>query len=633
MTTDELVTGRGVHIWPFAGPHTPALSRIIFDPILTLQCPNIVLPHVFYSNLLWQTAWLFNREKLPVPNWSGFMQHIFQAGDGDSEEKAEVLILPIIDLSPSDNTCIYSTLLYIQEQASRLNLPTACVTFDQPLWLKAIEIVKAKEMTTVVVRLGGFHLLMSACGSVFKMMKGSGIEEALEEAYGPNAVAQMTSGKAIARALRGLFLIDAALSTKLVTTLLPTGEVTTVSDIHESVSNEGNAQEETLSENVDEPMDTDHRQTLLGLNQDKELERLISDVMNHKVSPNALAESRELVKLGNALKCHKNTLRSTSRTAKLWLQFMVYIEIIKDFICCERLGMWDGHLNAVTALLNLFAATGHIHYAKSARLYVQEMRKLPSTHPWLHQKFVEGYHTVRRSDRLWAGLWTDIVIEQVLMRSLKSRGGLTRGRGMTESVRQQWVYIMHACAAIHDAMTSLTGKHHTTSHQHVEFGEARRQHDLRDMNKFLDWFRSYDPFDDNVPQLRSLASGLAASEGDGINCDEAEKVGSEIQRSLDSVSVRNATIKRRHMVHTLNELKPGVKVDKQTVQIDPSILFLRCTALAQRENEDITAYFANEMTAVPTSLFRDFFMRKVDKSELGREIKKNVTNIMSDYAT
>ena len=64
------------------------------------------------------------------------------------------------------------------------------------------------------------------------------------------------------------------------------------------------------------------------------------------------------------------------------------------------------------------------------------------------------------------------------------------------------------------------------------------------MNKYLDWFRSHDPFDGNVPQLRFLASGLASIEGDGINCDEAEKVGSEIQRSLDSASVRNATIKR-----------------------------------------------------------------------------------------
>ena len=77
------------------------------------------------------------------------------------------------------------------------------------------------------------------------------------------------------------------------------------------------------------------------------------------------------------------------------------------------------------------------------------------------------------------------------------------------------------------------------------------------MNKFIDWFRSHDPFDGNVPQLRSLASGLASSEGDGINCDETEKVGSEIQRSLDSVSFRNATIKRRQMMHNM-----GVKVPR-----------------------------------------------------------------------
>ena len=70
------------------------------------------------------------------------------------------------------------------------------------------------------------------------------------------------------------------------------------------------------------------------------------------------------------------------------------------------------------------------------------------------------------------------------------------------------------------------------------------------------------------------------------------------------------------------------------MQIDPSILFLRCRALAQRDNEDSTAYFAHGMTAVPTSLFRDFFvLRKVDKSELGREIKKNMRTIMANYAT
>ena len=33
--------------------------------------------------------------------------------------------------------------------------------------------------------------------------------------------------------------------------------------------------------------------------------------------------------------------------------------------------------------------------------------------------------------RTWAGLSTDLMIEQVMMRSLKASGGITRGRGMT----------------------------------------------------------------------------------------------------------------------------------------------------------------------------------------------------------
>ena len=43
----------------------------------------------------------------------------------------------------------------------------------------------------------------------------------------------------------------------------------------------------------------------------------------------------------------------------------------------------------------------------------------------------------RSTDRYWAGLSSDLVIEQVLMRSMKSTGRLTRGRWMCESERTQ----------------------------------------------------------------------------------------------------------------------------------------------------------------------------------------------------
>ena len=61
------------------------------------------------------------------------------------------------------------------------------------------------------------------------------------------------------------------------------------------------------------------------------------------------------------------------------------------------------------------------------------MLELPKDLPWLHEMFVnEGFHAVHKRDRYWTGLWTDLVIEQVMMRSIKSQGGLTRGIGITE---------------------------------------------------------------------------------------------------------------------------------------------------------------------------------------------------------
>ena len=96
----------------------------------------------------------------------------------------------------------------------------------------------------------------------------------------------------------------------------------------------------------------------------------------------------------------------------------------------------------------------------------------------------------------------------------------------------------------------------------MEFGEARHLHDLRDMNTCIDWFDSHDPFDGNVPQVRSVSSGLAASEDDGIKCDETEKVVSEIQGSFESVYMSEMQpLKRRRMV---SGLKPGLRWIRQS---------------------------------------------------------------------
>ena len=56
----------------------------------------------------------------------------------------------------------------------------------------------------------------------------------------------------------------------------------------------------------------------------------------------------------------------------------------------------------------------------------------------------------------WAGLSSDHGIEQTLMRSLKSTGGLTRGSGMTEDIRNLWTLSAPVTSEYNIAMQDFT---------------------------------------------------------------------------------------------------------------------------------------------------------------------------------
>ena len=132
------------------------------------------------------------------PMWFGFMQNISQVVH---QGNAEIVILPNIDLNPSDYTCIYSTLLFDQDQARPLDIKTPCLTFDQLLWQKTQEIAVTKLLDFIIL-LGGFHTLMSFVDSIGHFMQGSGLSEVLGTIYGENTVNKILSGKSIARAFR-----------------------------------------------------------------------------------------------------------------------------------------------------------------------------------------------------------------------------------------------------------------------------------------------------------------------------------------------------------------------------------------------------------------------------------------------
>ena len=87
---------------------------------------------------------------------------------------------------------------------------------------------------------------------------------------------------------------------------------------------------------------------------------LFKETTNKSIPVLSAADSKELVKLEKCLENFKALLAQVSPTAKLWLQYIEYIETLKLFILSERTANWNLHLIAVGKMLNLFAATGYV---------------------------------------------------------------------------------------------------------------------------------------------------------------------------------------------------------------------------------------------------------------------------------
>jgi hypothetical protein len=251
VTSDDIITAGKVEIVPYAFPkRQEVITFRELDGMTLIPQSHLALARDILWKMLPFCEW-------PRPGWSGFMQ---MTHEGSHPEKGMVFFLPMIDMDPTDMTCIYSTLLYIAQQAKENNI-TPVITFDQPLWWKAHLIIANEppqsSLKSIVLRLGGLHTEMSFLGCIGHLMANSGLSEVLEVVYGSNAVIHMLTGKALARARRGHFLVDAALNIIILARALhmpfPTMlQESSEDDSQDHVSDESYSEVQNENENDDE---------------------------------------------------------------------------------------------------------------------------------------------------------------------------------------------------------------------------------------------------------------------------------------------------------------------------------------------------------------------------------------------
>lgn len=208
-----------------------------------------------------------------------------------------------------------------------------------------------------------------------------------------------------------------------------------------------------------------HKLLLKELNLEED-ERAVSQELAEKYSSNSLT-IKEINANSSAASLNQiiddllaNTMEK-GRKPKLWVQYLKIVNIVKNFIAAERSGNWELHLSCVRNMLPYFHATGRHLYAKCAHLYLRDMLNLDES----TRNILSTNVAIRRSEKFWSGIWSDMTIEQTLMRSIKSIGGLVHGRSTTENVTNQWILSMPFSLKICEAVEEYANISISTSEQ------------------------------------------------------------------------------------------------------------------------------------------------------------------------
>ncbi|KAF4524952.1 hypothetical protein B566_EDAN014133 [Ephemera danica] len=461
----------------------------------------------------------------PAPSWNGYMQAAMEGSNDMPYNKTHVRALPFIMSSPSHPDTIYTALVDAEKRTISYGQKYCFFTGDLPTYAKAREIVlqmqERGELMNVIVRMGGFHLLMNFLGAVGHIMSGSGIEELLATIYARGSVDSIMTGKYYSRALRGHFLIHAAVG-KLIFSCLDLGNIAE----HEIVA-------------------------------------IFTKFGNNEINATTAADSPILCKLMALISEATGKISSYGPTAKLWIQYFELISLVKLFIRAERTGDWELHLSCIASMLPIFHAAGHLKYAKFAHIYVQDMLRLK--HDMSEAEFLQfsqGGFTVRRNDWFWSGCWTDLIIEQELMRSIKSSGGLTRGRGITDSTASQFISSQPACLDIIVAIENFSGKRFLNSEQHKEMRDNRMTLDKHDIEILYQWLDHRNPFICSSEHLISLSSGVAADST--VNCHNAREVGVDILLKKVGIEFSALKLQRKDRVKNLTSVASSIKIREES---------------------------------------------------------------------
>ena len=233
---------------------------------------------------------------------------------------------------------------------------------------------------------------------------------------------------------------------------------------------------------------------------------------------------------------------------------------------------------------------------------------------------------IRYSSYEWSGIWSDLCIEQTLMRYSKSDGGLSGGRFRNgESAHRCWVQTLS-----HISLINRLSQKNETKNIHRDLGATQRLADENAITLVRNWLNDMQPFDDTRDKnlLISFSTGFFSNLEDDINPEKAVEVGKAMQTKLDG-QVPTTKIEIKFKVKPLSSLRNDTNA-QVTTRVNALKYFNRLVIFAQRES-DLEKSLEYELTPFPLSLFseKDQLMHEANKAAFAQACLKDRVCISS----
>ena len=148
-------------------------------------------------------TWLSQFHSSPLPlDWSSYNAVQDRSDDSRAPKlKTTSVFGPLLDFPPVHPDTVLSTITYLDTSLRQLGMSHSHITFDMQLYVIACSIKWSdpQRWSTVILRPGMMHALMSFIGSIGKLMESTGVEELVGASFG--GLTSIFNGKAWPKAM------------------------------------------------------------------------------------------------------------------------------------------------------------------------------------------------------------------------------------------------------------------------------------------------------------------------------------------------------------------------------------------------------------------------------------------------